>query len=610
MSVEVHKIRSPMSGIVIEVKSKAGEQVQLGDELVVLEAMKLETVIKAEVNGVIAHVFIREGQQSDAGQLLMTIAETTQAEMNIVSQNEQEQSLRSPGLEDLVQRKSFLYDDARPEATAKRKSKGKNSARENIALLTDPGSFVEYGGLTLAAQRSRKSEEELIQKTPADGIVTGIATIHEDIYGEASAQVMVLAYDYTVLAGTQGFMGHKKTDRMLQLASQRLLPIILFAEGGGGRPGDTDFQGVGGLDVKTFYLFARLSGLVPRIAIIGGYCFAGNASLAGCADIIIATRDSAIGMGGPAMIEGGGLGKYHPSEVGPSDVQSQNGVIDVLVENENDAIHLARQYLGYFQGRMEDWKCSNQEELRKMIPANRRRTYDVRKVIKSISDTDSFLELRKDFGRNMIVGMTRIEGRPLGLIANNPSQGGGAIDSDAADKASKLIQICEAFGMPLLSLCDTPGIMVGPEAEHAATVRHANRMFIIGSKATVPIFTIVTRRAYGLGSMAMAGGSFHVPHFTVSWPTGEFGGMGLEGAVKLGFRRELKAAENESERETLYEKLLAEAYAKGSAINTASYLEIDDVIDPADTRRWISMGLNSIDRKDHLKGNGNLIDAW
>ena len=307
---------------------------------------------------------------------------------------------------------------------------------------------------------------------------------------------MVISYDYTVLAGTQGHMNHKKIDRMLSLTEQWKLPLVFYAEGGGGRPGDTDRLGLTGLDGPSFVQFAKLSGLVPVIGVVSGYCFAGNAAMLGCCDVIIATKNASIGMGGPAMIEGGGLGVYHPAEVGPVSFQSPNGVIDILVEDEEEATSVAQKYLSYFQGTITEWKAPDQRLLRRAIPENRLRVYDIRTVIDLVADEGSVLEIRRDFGVGMITAFIRIEGKPFGLIANNPKHLGGAIDAAAGDKAARFLQLCDAFDIPIVSLCDTPGFMVGPEAEKTAIVRHVARMFVTGASLTVPLFG--SRAAQGL----------------------------------------------------------------------------------------------------------------
>jgi acetyl-CoA carboxylase carboxyltransferase component len=499
-----------------------------------------------------------------------------------------------PDLAEMLARQANTYDENRPGSVERRRKTNQRTARENIAQLVDDGSFMEYGSLAIAGQRRRRSIDDLIKNTPADGLIAGVATVNAKSFGEHDARCMVISYDYTVLAGTQGHMNHKKIDRMLTLVEQWRMPLVFYAEGGGGRPGDTDRLGLTGLDGPSFVQFAKLSGLVPVIGVVSGYCFAGNAAMLGCCDVIIATKNASIGMGGPAMIEGGGLGVYHPAEVGPVTFQSPNGVVDILVEDEEEATRIAQKYLSYFQGPVADWKVADQRLLRRAIPENRLRVYDIRTVIDLIADQDSVLEIRRDFGVGMITAFIRIEGKPFGLIANNPKHLGGAIDAEAGDKAARFLQLCDAFEIPIVSLCDTPGFMVGPEAEKTAIVRHVARMFVTGASITVPLFGIVLRKGYGLGAQSMIGGGFHASFFTAAWPTGEFGGMGLEGYVRLGFRKEMEAIADPAERETYYKNKVAELYANGKATSIASVMEIDNVIDPAETRRWIMAGLRSV----------------
>jgi acetyl-CoA carboxylase carboxyltransferase component len=515
-----------------------------------------------------------------------------------------------PELAELRARLGATTDAGRPEAVARRRATGQRTARENIADLVDPGSFVEYGALALAAQRQRLPLEELVKASPADGLVCGLGTVNAARFGEERARAMVLAYDYTVFAGTQGGMGHKKLDRMLALAARHRLPVVLFAEGGGGRPNDTDMPLVAGLDTPSFLAFAALSGLAPRVGIAAGRCFAGNAALLGCCDVIIATETSSIGMGGPAMIEGGGLGTFAPEEVGPIDTQSKNGVVDVRVPDEAAAVAAAKQYLAYFQGPVADWTCDDQRKLRDALPEQRRRSYKIRPLIETLADTGSVLELRREFGQAIVTALVRIEGRPLGLLASNTLHLGGAIDADAADKAARFMQLCDAFGLPLVSLCDTPGFMVGPKAEATALVRRTSRMFVAAASLRVPLFAVILRRGYGLGAQAMTGGNFHAPAFTAAWPSGEFGAMGLEGAVRLGMRKQLDAIADPEQRERTVQQLVAAAYERGKAISMASYLELDAVIDPADTRAWIMRGLKAMPPPEPGALPRRFIDTW
>ncbi|MBQ6644768.1 MAG: hypothetical protein IJH84_27610, partial [Saccharopolyspora sp.] len=480
------------------------------------------------------------------------------------------------------------------------------TARENIDDLCDEGSFVEYGALAIAAQRTRRPVEDLVQRTPADGLIAGVGRVGGNEFGESS-RVVAMSYDYLVLAGTQGQRGHAKKDRLFELAERSRLPVVLFAEGGGGRPGDTDGAGVTGLDSSAFALYAQLSGTVPLVGIASGRCFAGNAALLGCCDVVIATPEASIGMGGPAMIEGGGLGEFSPDEVGPAEVQRANGVIDVAAADDADAVALARKYLSYFQGDLADWEAPDQRALRHAIPQNRLRVYGMRQVVHGLADADSVLELRGDFGHGAITALARVEGRPLGVIASNPAHLGGAIDSPAADKIARFLQLCDAYGLPVLSLCDTPGFMVGPEVEKTAAVRHVSRIFVNAANLTVPFGTIVLRKGYGLGAQAMAAGGFGRPRFIVAWPTGEFGPMGLEGAVRLGYRKELDAITDPERRRQRFAEMVAAEYERGKATNVASAFEIDDVIDPAESRRWITALLTA--ERGH-GGTRSCVDTW
>jgi acetyl-CoA carboxylase carboxyltransferase component len=597
----MNKVFSPLQAQVVQWLVAPGDVVRVGDVVVILEAMKMEHEVRATADGRVKEVLfavsesVHEGDLLLISELLTNIQQGLEAEkMPEMSQNEAVASATSavrPDLQRVIDRHAPTLDVNRAQVVAKRHALGLRTARENIADLCDGGSFMEYGALAVAAQRSRRTEEDLIQNTPADGMVTGIGSINSALFGTEKSQAVVMAYDATVLAGTQGLRNHQKTDRLLGIALQRKLPVVLFAEGGGGRPGDTDMPIVAGLHVATFSSYARLSGQVPVVGIVAGRCFAGNAALLACSDVIIATRDSNIGMGGPAMVEGGGLGVFKPEQIGPSNVQHGNGVIDVLVEDEAQAVATAKHYLSFFQGRLKDWQAPDALALRDVVPENRLRVYDTVAAMQGILDVGSLLALRTGFGRGIHTALGRLEGRAVGIIASNPLHLGGAIDADAAEKADRFMQLCNTHGLPLVSLVDTPGLMVGPQAEETAQVRHVGRLFIAAAQLRVPFFSVVLRKGYGLGAMAMTAGGFHAPLFTVAWPTGEFGAMGLEGAVKLGYRKELEAVAEGAERQALYEKLVARQYENGSAINMAATLEIDAVIDPAQTRQWIAQGL-------------------
>ena len=579
-------IRSPLQAHIVQTLVQPGQAVHTGQLLLVLEAMKMEHEICAPADGTVRALQCQEGDTVQEGAVLLVLDAAAPAK--VAPAPAPATPIADPDLRPDVARvharHALTLDASRPEAMAKRHALGLRSARENIADLVDAGSFSEYGALAVAAQSKRRSAEDLARNTPADGMVCGTARVN-------GQPCVVMAYDATVLAGTQGMRNHQKTDRMLGVALQNKLPVVLFAEGGGGRPGDVDVAIVAGLNLATFASFARLNGQVPVVGVVAGRCFAGNAALLGCCDVIIATAGSNIGMGGPAMVEGGGLGVFKPDQIGPSDVQHGNGVIDILVDKEAHAVSAARHYLLCFQGVQTEWQAPPAEALRHVVPENRVRVYDTRAAMQGIADEGSLLHLRTGFGVGIHTALARIAGRPVGLMANNPLHLGGAIDADAADKAARFMQLCNAHGLPIVSLVDTPGFMVGPDIEALAQVRHVSRMFVAAAHLRVPLLSVVLRKGYGLGAMAMTGGGFHETLSTVAWPTGEFGGMGLEGAVRLGYRKELEALPEGPEREALFEQLLAQQYDNGSAINMAATLEIDAVIDPATTRDWLVSGL-------------------
>jgi acetyl-CoA carboxylase carboxyltransferase component len=589
----VHEVRSPLQGVVARVVVAPDQGVEATSVVVVVESMKMEYPVEAGAAGAVSAVAVAPGDEVAVGDLLALVSPggapepspappATHAATGATDDVADEQPELRADLAEVQARHAAVLDGARPAAVDRRRGTGHRTARENVDDLLDPGSFVEYGPLLLAAQRRRRDLDDLVARTPADGLVAGVGTVD-------GRPVAALSYDYTVLAGTQGYWNHLKKDRLFEVIARQRLPAVLFAEGGGGRPGDVDAPGVSGLDVMAFHLWAGLSGLVPLVGITTGRCFAGNAALLGCCDVVIATEGSNIGMGGPAMIEGGGLGVFAPEDVGPLDVQVPNGVVDLVAADEAGAVALARRYLAYFSDEeAEGWRHPGGEVLRALIPEHRLQVYDVRAVIGALADEGSVLELRAGFGLGMVTALARVEGRALGIVANNPMHLAGAIDSDGADKGARFLQLCDAFDLPVLFLCDTPGIMVGPDAERSGTVRHASRLFVTGASLTVPFGTIILRKAYGLGAQAMAGGSFKAPLFCVAWPTGELGGMGLEGAVRLGFRAELDAIADDDERERVFATMVQRMYEHGKALNAATHFEIDDVIDPADSRRWIS----------------------
>lgn len=605
-------VAAPMRCRLIDISVTPGQAVRSGQQLAVVEAMKMEMTIVAPSAGVIEALLAECGSMLEPQEVILRLAPSSEDAGEEDAATDCDETAVRADLAEVLDLHRRLLDEARPEAVAKRRKTKLRTARENIADLCDPGTFTEYAPLAVAGRHSRYDLEHLRDISPADGFICGLAGVNGALFGPEGSRCMVASYDYTVFAGTQGYIGHKKHDRVFKLAEKARLPVVIFAEGGGGRPPDDDYIGAPNLGNPTFWNYGRLSGLVPLVGIAAGRCFAGNAALLGCCDVVIATEDASIGMGGPVMIEGAGLGVVRPEDVGPAPMHAERGVVDILVRDEAEAVAAAKKYLSYFQGTVSEWSCADQSRLRHVIPERRTRAYDVRRVIEILADEDSVLELRPRFGAGAVTALIRIEGRPMGVFGNNPMVQAGAIGAQEADKISRFARLCDAFGVPLISLCDTPGIMVGPEAETTALVRRAARLFVTGAGLSVPLFTVVLRKAYGLGAMAMAGGSFHESSFfTIAWPTAEFGGMGIEGQVKLGYRKELAAITDEAAREARYQDLVQAVYERGKATRIAPHLSIDDVVDPAETRRWIRQGLLSQPPAETLRqAERRWIDTW
>ncbi len=602
---DIIDITAPMQGTIVTLDVTDGQQVRKGQQLMLIESMKMHHAIESTADGVVRGLLVAAGATVMDGAVVARVEPGVVQVAELKVEAVEDPAHVRPDLAEVIARHEVGLDAARPDAVERRRKVGRRTARENVGDLVDEGSFVEYGPVVIAAQRRRRELADLIARTPADGMIGGLGKVN-------GHSVVAMSYDYTVLAGTQGTQNHRKKDRLFELAEQLRLPVVFFTEGGGGRPGDTDQSGVSGLDCLAFLYFAELSGLVPIVGVNAGYCFAGNAAILGCCDVVIATEDSNIGMGGPAMIEGGGLGVFDPHDIGPIEVQRANGVVDIVVPDEAAAVATAKQYLGYFTKEPSDtWECVDQRELRHVIPEDRKRSYDVHDVIQRLFDTGSVLELRRDFGVGMVTAFARVEGRTVGVVANNPGHLAGAIDSDGADKAARFLQLCDAFDMPVVTLIDTPGMMVGPEVEKTALVRHCSRLFVTGANISVPLISIVLRKSYGLGAQAMMGGSTKAAQACVAWPTGEFGGMGLEGAVRLGYRNELAAIADPDERVRTFQTMVDRMYEIGKASNVASHFEIDDVIDPADSRRWIAAILEASPAPPRREGKKRPnIDTW
>jgi acetyl-CoA carboxylase carboxyltransferase component len=573
----------------------------------------MEHVIAAHHSGVVRSVTMNSGDVAREGHPVIFVEEIDIEDDGggTTSVQALDLDLIRADLQEPLDRHAFTLDENRGEAVAKRHARGYRMPRENISQLVDEGSFQEYWPRIVALQYQRHNLDTLRRSTPADGVVAGTASINGDLFSDDRSRAVVVSYDYTVLTGTQGRRNHYKQDRMFELATRFQLPLVLFSEGGGGRPGDDNTGPRVAFDTNTFTTFSRLSGFVPLVGVNNGRCFAGNTALLACCDVIIATESSTIAMGGPAMIEGGGLGVYPREEVGPMEFQVPNAVVDILVADEEEAGDVAKKYLSFFQGAIEAWEAPDQRHLRHVVPENRVRLYDMREVIYTLADVGPVLEIREKFGIGVITAFIRTEGKPMGVVANNPHHLARAIDSDAADKGTRFLQLCDAFDIPVLSLMDCPGIMVGPQVERTALVRHCTRMFNNGANLTTPLFGVVVRKAYGLGVQTMCRASALVGFFTVAWPTAEFAGMNLEGSVKLGFRNELAALETAEERLAEFDQRVELAYETARAVNAGTDGGINDVIDPAETRTWIANSLRRLPPVAPRTGKKYpYIDTW
>jgi acetyl/propionyl-CoA carboxylase alpha subunit/acetyl-CoA carboxylase carboxyltransferase component len=604
-------VASPIQGTIVTIDVIEGDAVRQGQQLAVVEAMKMEHVVMAPRSGIVRAVTMTKGDVVREGFpiVFLEVAEVA-GEVGTATEKIDLDHIRDD-LRESLERHALTLDENRSEAVARRHKIGHRMPRENIARLVDPGSFNEYWPLVVARQHQRNSMAALRKNTPGDGVVAGTCSINGDLFDETRSRAALVHYDYTVLAGTQGHRNHYKQDRIFELCHRYRLPLVLFGEGGGGRPGEDWIGPRVAIDTPTFTTLSRLSGLVPMVAVVNGRTFAGNTAMVACSDVIIATEGSTLGMGGPAMIEGGGLGIYTPEEVGPMSFQVPNGVVDILVKDEIAAVDTVKKYLSYFQGTIAGWEAHDQRVLRHAVPEDRKRLYDMRRIVHTIADKGSVLELREKFGIGIITAFARIEGRPIGIIANNPHHLAGAIDSDGSDKGARFMHLCDAYDIPVLNLIDCPGIMVGPQHERTALVRHCARLFNVGANMTAPLFTVVVRKAYGLGAQAMLGAGALVGFFAVAWPTAEFAGMNIEGAVKLGFRKELAAITDPEARRTEFERRTRAAYDEAKAVNAVMGGGIDDVIDPAVTRGWL---VNSLRRLPLLPPRSEkkypYIDPW
>lgn len=623
-----HAVKSHLSGLVVKLTVNEGDQIVEGQELAVVEAMKMEHVVRADraaAGALVEKVLVKPGSVVNASDVLLVLDISNRSSegksgdgqaMTAVEVTEDPDTPR-PELVELQQRRHAIVDAGRTAAVAKRHARGFLTVRENLSMLIDPDSLLEYGDLALAAQKKRYSLAELITKTSGDGIVTGFARIEGHTVG-------LIMGDYLVLAGTQGYFHHLKLDRILTAILSHPAPLVLYAEGGGGRPGDTDYPTGSGLMTPSFALMGEVKASgIPIIGVANGYVFAGNAALLGTCDVVVATRGgsaavaggvekagkTSIGMGGKAMIEAGGLGVVESDDIGPTPVHAVTGGIDVVVDDEAAAALITRKIMGVFtrpQLAERQWSYSaDVKHLRTCLPSveGRRRAFDMRKVISLLVDDDSFIELAAEWGPGMITGFARIQGRTVAILANDPTSPlGGAIDINAALKAIRLLKLLSRTrATHLVSLCDTPGFMVGTEFERTSTGGGSFRTFGDWFTAAAEfaqsggrVVGLVLRRAFGLGAQAMLGGSTLSNSICASWPAGSLGPMSVEGAVQLSMKKQLAEIKDPGERKKVADQEVERMYSGGRAINVASMAEIDTVLDPAETRDWLARVLKDV----------------
>ena len=561
---------APMQGTIVGIGVSLGDEVRIGQAVAVVEAMKLQHDIHADRNGVVCAVSMSEGDVVREGYPIVFIHETDVEGGAIAGDAGVDLDHIRGDLEEVNNWIDRTLDASRADAVTALHTQGRRTPRENLDDLLDAGSFREFGPPAAGSA--------------AGGTIMGFGGVNADLVGVERSRVAVVHSNYEAAAYSHG---HYRQEQVHELVHDWRVPLVLFAEGEGLPYGNV---GGVGMDASVFADFAKLSGLVPLVGVNTGNSFAGNAALLACCDVIIATENSTIGINGPTVTQASGMGKHSAADLGSMAFQVENGNVDILVEDDAAAVRAVKQYLSYFQGPLADWEAPDQRRMRHIIPENRVRAYEMRDIIDTLADVDSVLEIRKEFGIGVITAFIRVEGRPMGVVANNPAHLAGAVDSPGADKGARFFQLCDAFDIPVVVFMDCPGIMVGPDHERTALVRHSVRLFNIGANCTAPMFGIMVRKAYGLGVQAMIGGASSVPFLTVAWPTAEFAGMNIDGAVKLSARRELAAIEDPEERKAAYERRVAQGYESARAINSGARY----VIDPADTRSFIARGMMSL----------------
>ena len=477
----------------------------------------------------------------------------------------------------------------------KQHERGKLTVRERLDLLFDTDTFVEFG--LLASQQPVRGGETDPNGTPADGVVTG----HGLVEGR---QVWVIAYDFTVMAGSMGAVGEQfKAARVRELALRYRKPIVWLLDSAGARIQEA----AGSTFAGTGYLFADqvvMSGVVPQVAAMLGPCSAGTAYIPGLADFVPMVKEtSSMSLGGARLVKAATGEDVTDHDMGGSQVHCyESGVGDNEVADDRECIELVRKFLSYLPSsntepapfrETDDPADRLVEGLEKIVPVSPRAAYDVRRVIKAVFDHDSWLEIKPSWAKNLVIGFARAGGHPVGVVANQPMQKGGVLDSDAADKAARFIRMCDAFNVPLVYLMDVPGFIVGSQVEKEGIIRHGAKMLYATAEATVPKITVIMRKAYGAGYYVMCGKGYG-PDVLVAWPLAEISVMGPEGAVNIIFNKQIEAAADpEATRAQMIESIRAQI----NPYLAAGWAMIDDVIDPAETRRVIIRGLEQASEK-------------
>ncbi len=473
--------------------------------------------------------------------------------------------------------RSEIADASRPDAVAKQRTRAAYTARERIALLCDPGSFTETGALV--------RDETFGPRAPADGMITGTARIE-------GRWAMVAAQDFTVLGGSSGVLGSEKLRRLAGQAMQGGVPLVFLLDGGGHRIQDGQDSRHFARANSTFHDFARMSGWVPMVAAMLGAGFAGPTNYAGMADFVVMVRSqSTMGLAGPALVKAGTGETVDGQAIGGADAQTRNGLADLACDSEDEALQAVRRFLSFLPSNARaalpmqktgDPSYRREESLLDLVPANTRKSYDVRRVIAEIADRETSLEIKPSYAANVVTSLARLAGRPVGFIANQPQRLGGMLNSPACEKAAHFIALCDAYGLPLIYLVDIPGFSIGSPAERTMLGRRSAKLLHELGHATVPRISVILRKGYGLGYLAMCGGRSFDADACLAWPTAEICAMSIEGAVDVAYKRSYRdAADPVATRQAIID----DVRTRVDPLRAAEGYGVDDVIDPRDTRR-------------------------